>query len=48
MTKASLDFKKQTNKQKLKLKLKYFALDELTYEQKRWSLIVVLFFLKFS
>lgn len=46
MTKASLDFKKQTNKQKLKLK--YFALDELTYEQKRWSLIVVLFFLKFS
>lgn len=44
MTKASLDFKKQTNKQKLK----YFALDELTYEQKRWSLIVVLFFLKFS
>lgn len=45
MTKASLDFKKQTNKKK---NLKYFALDELTYEQKRWSLIVVLFFLKFS
>lgn len=42
MTKASLDF------QKKKKNLKYFVLDELTYEQKRWSLIVVLFFLKFS